>query len=90
MWIGSNTLFGSVCSLLLVFLAHLGSTTMVTSDGSLSFLAIEECSSLLEGATLGLDDEQVDEDELEDDPAAVHDLPGNQQLPVHSSKKILT
>lgn len=43
----SDTLLRGVGSLLLVFLAHLRSTAMLASHGSLSFLAIEECRSLL-------------------------------------------
>ena len=37
-------------------------------------LAIEERGGLLEGEVLGLDDEEVEEDELEREPDAVHDL----------------
>lgn len=71
----SDTLLGSVSTLLLVLLSHLGSMTMVaSSNGGLSLLTVEKGGSLLEGATLSLDDEQVDEDEFKEDPTAVHDL----------------
>jgi hypothetical protein len=52
---------------------------MVSSNGSLlelssSFLTIEQGSGLFECASLGLDDEEVHEDELKGDPATVDDL----------------
>jgi len=52
-------------------------------DGSgkvlLGGLTIEECSGFLEGKILGLDDEEVEEDKLEGEPAAVDNvvLPGD-------------
>lgn len=44
------------------------------ADGTRCVLAVEQGGSLLERETLRLDDEEVEEDELEGDPAAVDDI----------------
>jgi hypothetical protein len=63
-------------SILLVILMNLGRVCTMANDCSLGFLAVEERSGLLERAALGLDDEEVDEGKLEDEPNTVHELKG--------------
>ena len=48
-----------------------GGSVVQLSD---SILSIEQGGGLLEGTALGLDDEEVDKDELEGDPDAIDNL----------------
>jgi len=52
--------------------AHVGLDLRNIRNTRLGLVAVEDLGNLLERGTLGLDVEEVDDDELEGDPAAVN------------------